>query len=146
MPSRSSALWKPRFDITVVTMVFLANSPFCDKCLPMMYITLSPSTISPFSSTAMRRSLSPSKARPIAEPVSLTKACNCSGCVEPTPALMLRPSGWSPMTAISAFKSRKILRADTAAAPLAASKATFMPPRSTPVATKNFSYLRRPSG
>ena len=132
--------------MTVVTIVFFSSKPLLERYEPMMYMILSPSTISPFSSTAIKRSLSPSKARPIAAPTSFTFSCKCSGWVEPTPSLMFKPSGFSPMTVNWAPKSAKIWRALVEAAPFAVSKTTCMPSSWTPVDTRNSWYLRKPSG
>ena len=49
-------------------------------------------------STKIARSPSPSNATPIWQPRSTTVRASCSGCVEPQWRLMLRPSGWLPMT------------------------------------------------
>ena len=56
-------------------------------------IIWSPSSRLPFSSPAWRRSESPSCAIPRFALCSATAACSFSGWVEPTPSLMLVPSG-----------------------------------------------------
>ena len=71
----------------------------------MMNIIWSPSTIAPFSSTAIKRSPSPSNANPTSAPFSVTNAASPSGCVEPTPSLMFSPVGEAPIVEISASKS-----------------------------------------
>ena len=58
----------------------------------------SPLTTSPRSSTARQRSASPSNAMPPTAPRSWTTAASASRCVDPTPALMLRPSGSMPIS------------------------------------------------
>ena len=57
----------------------------------------SPSTTSPRSSTAIRRSPSPSKARPSRAPVSTTVRCRSAVSVAPQPRLMFVPSGALPI-------------------------------------------------
>ena len=58
----------------------------------------SPSTTSPSASTARQRSASPSWAMPTSAPCASTALASGSRWVEPTPSLMLRPSGSAPMT------------------------------------------------
>lgn len=48
----SSALWKPKLLITVVTIVLFFKRFCCAKYFPQIYMILSPSTILPNSSTA----------------------------------------------------------------------------------------------
>ena len=57
----------------------------------------SPSTSRPCSSAKIARSPSPSKATPAIAPRSTTRAAIASGCVDPHPRLMLRPSGEAPI-------------------------------------------------
>ena len=79
-------------------------------------------------------------------PTSFTFSCKCSGCVEPTPSLIFKPSGVSPITINCAPKSAKTWRALVEAAPFAVSKTTCKPSNWTPVDTRNSWYLRKPSG
>ena len=72
----------------------------------------SPSTTLPSASTARQRSASPSCAMPTSAPCSSTAACSVSRWVEPTPSLMLRPSGSAPMTVTRAPASRERLGRD----------------------------------
>ena len=84
--------------MTVATTVLPASLPWRARCAPHTYMMVSPSHTLPYSSTAMQRSASPSKAKPTSSPSSRTYACRRSMCVEPQPLLMLKPSGSSPMT------------------------------------------------
>src|SRR6185503_7231412 len=59
----------------------------------------------PFGVDIIRRSPSPSSATPRSAPCSSTFACRCFGCVAPTPALMLMPSGSLPTATTSAPSS-----------------------------------------
>ncbi len=67
----------------------------------------SPSTSLPSWSTARQRSASPSCAMPRSAPWSRTACLSGPRWVEPTPSLMLRPSGSAPMTSTSAPASLK---------------------------------------
>ena len=145
MPSASTALWNPKLLITVDTIVSLLSVPWFLKCLPRMNMILSPSTISPFSSTAIQRSPSPSKLNPRSAPVSFTKATNASGCVDPTPSLMLIPFGLSPIVWKSVSKSANRRVNIEAVAPFAPSSATLIPDNESTVFCRNWLYFNVPS-
>ena len=81
----------------------------------------SPFTGRPAASTARQRSASPSNAMPQAAPGSRTAAATASRCVEPTPALMLRPSGATPMKSTETPSRANSAGAAAYAAPLAQS-------------------------
>ena len=121
------ALYIPRLLITVVTIVSCFKRPCSSMYFPQMYIILSPSTIFPFSSTAIQRSPSPSKAIPNCDPFSTTIFCNCSGCVEPTLSLILIPLGFVAMVLKSSSKSAYNRGINALVAPLAASTDTLIP-------------------
>lgn len=91
----------------------------------------SPSTIWPFSSTAIILSPSPSKAKPKSLSVSKTVSANFSGCVEPHCSLMLYPSGLHPIVSVSASKSPNKNGASDDVEPLAPSKAILSPSKLT---------------
>ena len=93
-------------------------------------ISSSPSTTRPVRSTASTRSPSPSKAKPTACPPLTTASASASTCVEPQPALMLRPSGASAIAVTRAPRRRKASGAARWVAPLAQSSTTSRPPRS----------------
>ena len=57
----------------------------------------SPSITAPSAVTAMIRSASPSSAKPTSAPFALTASTQAAIAVDPTSALMLRPSGASPI-------------------------------------------------
>ena len=142
MPASSTALWKPKLDITVDTIVLSFNLPRSFKYLPQMNIIWSPSTRLPSSSTAKQRSPSPSKATPTSAPVSFTRACNFSVCVEPTPSLMLIPSGEVAIVVKSVPKSANKRLTNGEVAPLAPSTATLIPDKSPEIVdTRNSKYL-----
>ena len=88
-------------------------------------MSLSPSTTSPFSSTATTRSASPSRAMPRRARFATTARHSASGAVEPQLSLMLTPSGWSLI--ITMGMARRFARRPTVvdAAPLAASTTTL---------------------
>ncbi len=104
---------------------------------------LSPSTISPFSSTAIQRSPSHRELNHGA-PVSFTKATNASGCVDPTPSLILIPFGLLPLCG-SLCLSQRIDVLTLAVAPFALSKATFMSDNESTVFCRNWLYFNVPS-
>ncbi|CFN63375.1 Uncharacterised protein [Bordetella pertussis] len=60
----------------------------------------------PVPSTICRRSASPSSAMPRSAPRARTSSASDSGCSAPTPLLMLKPSGETPMACTSAPSSR----------------------------------------
>ena len=91
--SFSAYLFNPKLLITVATIVFLFNFPFCFKYLEIIAINLSPSISSPFSSTARHLSPSPSYAIPKLILFLITYSFNISRCVEPHPAFILTPFG-----------------------------------------------------
>ena len=82
---------------------------------------LSPSTITPFSSTKMVLSASPSKAIPTSAFNSNTLSIKLLGNVEPLLSLTLVPSGLTFMDTTSAPSSHNILGATLYAAPFAQS-------------------------
>ena len=127
----STALWKPKLLMTVVTIVPWFKR-FCSaKYFAQIYIILSPSTMFPNSSTAMTRSPSPSNARPASAPFSTTNSANASGCVEPTPSLMFNPSGEVPIVKNSVSRSANSRLTLVAVAPFAASTQTVIPSKSS---------------
>src|SRR6185503_20152828 len=74
-------------------------------------------------STARQRSASPSKAMPASAASSRTRPASASRWVEPTPRLMLRPSGWAPIIVSRSWPSaRSTGPATGVAAPLAQSR------------------------
>ena len=89
----------------------------------------SPSTSLPSWSTARQRSASPSWAMPRSAPCSTTARLSGPRWVEPTPSLMLRPSGSAPMTMTSAPASVNTCGEQPLAAPWAQSSTTFRPSR-----------------
>ena len=141
------ALYIPMFDMTVVTIVSCFKRPCSDKYLPVINMTLSPSTTSPFSSTAIKRSPSPSNANPTWAPFSTVNFAIASGCVDPTPLLMFNPSGDVAIVTKSAPMSANKFATKPDVAPLAASMAMFMPDRSSGMVVCKYSrYLAAPSG
>ena len=116
------------------------------KYLPQINIILSPSTISPFSSTAIHLSPSPSKATPTCAPFSTTNFANASGWVEPTPLLILSPSGFVAIVSKSAPKSANKRDTNALVDPLAPSTAMCIPSKSSGiVCSKNCVYFKAPS-
>src|SRR5712692_182157 len=106
MFSRASTRSRPRLDMEVAT----TRSPlslFWDlRKRAAARRTPSPLTIFPVSQTKSARSASPSKATPRCAFSATTRFCKPSRCSEPQPALMLRPSGETPMAITSAPSER----------------------------------------
>ena len=89
----------------------------------------SPSTTRPRWSTARQRSASPSCAMPRSARWCTTAAARVSRWVEPTPSLMLRPSGSAPITVTRAPASVKTWGEMPDAAPCAQSSTMWRPSR-----------------
>ena len=105
----------------------------------------SPSTTVPCSSTATTRSASPSSASPASAPRPTTALATRSGCVEPTPALMLRPSGSAPITVTVAPSARNAAGATSDAAPFAQSSTTWSAANGVPPPAAATSWPTYPS-
>ena len=87
----------------------------------------SPSTGSPFSSTARQRSASPSNAMPASTLCVLTYSISDSICVEPQPSLMLTPLGSFASMCTFAPSSVNSVSAVIAEEPFAQSSAISRP-------------------
>ena len=127
MPYRDAATRRPRLLMTVVTRSSFSRRPSACSIRAQMRMIWSPEMVLPFSSTAIRRSPSPSKARPMAAPVCRTALLRSPVCCEPHLSLMLKPFGSSWMTVASAPSSVKAAGATLYVAPLATSMATLSP-------------------
>ena len=123
--SRISA-WKPRF---VITVTATRSTPRSSARIATIW---SPSTSSPFSSTASIRSPSPSNAIPRSKPPSTTVRCRSARSVAPQPTLMLWPSGASPIACTSAPQRANASGARPEYEPLAQSTTMRSPVRSEP--------------
>ena len=88
--------------MTVLTTAPPRSRPRSWRSIAAIASIWSPSTISPCSSTAITRSASPSKAKPMFAPAAVTAARSSSGCVEPHASLMFEPSGAACSTSTSA--------------------------------------------
>lgn len=81
----------------------------------------------PFSSTAIKRSPSPSKAKPKSLSVSTTFSAKCSGWVDPHSSLILYPSGLQPIVTVVASKSPNKKGASEEVDPFAPSNVILSP-------------------
>ena len=104
------------------------------RCSAASAMSSSPSTTAPVRSTASTRSPSPSKAKPsVVAAVDDAPRPSASTCVEPQPALMLRPSGASAMTVTVGAEAAEDLGRDAVASRRWRSPATTSSPaRSRP--------------
>ena len=93
--------------MTVATRMSSLSLPASLRATARMAMIWSPSTTLPSWSTARQRSASPSWAMPRSAPCSSTARLSGPRWVDPTPSLMLRPSGSAPMTVTSAPASLK---------------------------------------
>ena len=117
--------------MVVVTTASPASAPRARRSSAQIARIWSPSTGVPVASTARARSPSPSKARPRSAPTPRTTSPTSARSVEPQPSLMLIPSGSTPTRVTRAPRRSKISGAVTAVAPLAQSRTTVIPERST---------------
>ena len=147
IPSAAMARWKPKLAMTVATTVSWWRRPRARRSRAAMARMWSPSTRPPRSSTATRRSASPSKASPAAAPRSTTSDRSASGWVEPHPALMLVPEGAAPISRLSTLAPSRLSThgAASVAAPLPQSTTTVSPSSRRPSSTERrwVSYSRR---
>ncbi len=112
--------------MTVATTRLLRSPPLAFQCRAMIDMITSPLAGTPSSSTAMRRSASPSKASPIRPPV---RAARNSGWVAPHPSLMFIPLGSAASTSTSALSRVNSSGAALKADPLAQSSVRWSPPK-----------------
>src|SRR3954452_24179501 len=82
--------------MTVMATPLPGRRPAARRWTAASATSSSPSATRPVRSTARTRSPSPSNAKPMSWPPVRICSAISSGCVEPQPALMLRPSGRSP--------------------------------------------------
>ena len=115
MPRSSISRWKPRFVIVVTATVSTFRSSARTARI------WSPSSGSPFPSTASIRSPSPSNATPRSRRSSRTSCWSARRSVAPQPTLMFVPSGSIPIAVTSAPSSSKARGAIHEYAPFAQS-------------------------
>ena len=113
--------------MTVITSVSFASVPFFCIESARMPMAWSPSTMLPCSSQEMRRSASPSKAKPMSAPLATTSCCSRSGCSAPHSSLMFMPSGQQNVAITVAPSRSNTSRPMAEVAPLAQSSTTLSP-------------------
>ena len=114
------------FDITVVTILLLASCPCSFIYTPHTYKIASPSTILPFSSTAIHLSASPSYANPTSTLLFLTNSTRFSICVEPQLLFIFVPSGSFAITSVFAPNASNTFFATEDELPFEQSRATVL--------------------
>ena len=92
-PAARRPISSPTLLITVATTALPGSLPQSFRKRAQMNNIASPSTTSPWWSTRITRSPSPSNASPMRQSWSVTARCRPSGCVDPQSRLMFRPSG-----------------------------------------------------
>ncbi len=129
-----------RFDITVVTIVFLANSPFETNVYqwytsPYHHQQYQPFHQQRWDGHCHHQRQDNSWASFFNQGLQLL-------CVKTTPALMLRPSGWLPITEDFCVQVKENVTMQIPQL-LRVRQETFMPPGQH-LQPQNFSYLRNP--